>query len=256
MGARAGAGAAVLERLAGGASSSGGRATIRAAGSARRRYLPLALAPQLPASACLPLGDGRAHGDAVVLDDPLIFLTEHGTQRPHRATLGVDELALVGRAFPAGNQIAWLRERSVIGDGDPGEGAAYRWLAPAAAMCRQATPAPDRLVGAAALNALADEVADDAVRAPMLAQADDLWQALRQRELAARVAGIDPELFGAGRGAARHWAAAVLGWRELPVLLRYAKVQADAGNSRAGPQLADVLRSLATREGRYLAGPP
>lgn len=190
--------------------------------------------------------------DTLTVDDPLVFLTEDGRQDSHRGPVTLDELASAGRALPAGDEIAWLRERSVIGGGDPGEGAAYRWLVPSGVGNRPSATPPAPLVGPDALHALADDVLSAGIEAPVLRQLDDLWQALRQRELAAEAAVLDPDLFG-GSAAARHWQEAVEAWRELPVVMRYAQHQAAAGSARANGEVAEVLRGLAAWEGRQLA---
>lgn len=197
----------------------------------------------------------QRHGDTLTVDDPLVFLTEDGPQAPYRGTLTLDEIALVGRALPAGDEIAWLRERSVIAGGDLGEGAAYRWLAPSDNESRPPAAAPERLVGPDALHALADDMLSAGTDAPILRQLDDMWQALRHRELAAKAAARDPEFFDGSDAAARHWQEAVEAWRELPILMRYAQIQAAAGITRAGGQVAEVLRGLAPWEGRHHTRP-
>jgi hypothetical protein len=195
-------------------------------------------------------------GDALSLDDPLTFLTEDGPQAAYRATLTLDELASLAQALPAGDEIGWLRERSVIGEGDLGEGRMYRWLAASDDGWQPPEQVDERLVGPDALEAVADDLLSARGDAPILRQLDDLWQALRHRELAVKVAARDPDFFGGSDVAARHWQEAVEIWRQVPILMRYAQMQSAAGIARAGEQVAEALLRLTAWEGRNLSLPP
>lgn len=199
----------------------------------------------------------RRHG-ILVVDDPLDFLTEAGPQAPYRGVLTLAELAELARSLPAGDEIFWLRERSAIGDGEFGAGAAYRWLAPSDGPTDGVTPSPaaasDRLVGPDALHALADDLQSAGADAPIFRQLDDFWQALRLRELAAAAAVRDPEFFA--EGAAEHWEEVVTAWRDIPVLLQHARIRANAGLARAGERAAGALQALAPLEDRFPGSVP
>jgi hypothetical protein len=192
----------------------------------------------------------------LVADDPLILVNEAGSQQPYRGVFKLEDLAGIGAALPAGNEIHWLRERSVIGAQDPAEGAAYRWFAAGRAVADPRYDDPGRLVGPDALAALADDLDARGAESSVLQQADDLWQALRQREFAAAVAEQDPIFVGTGAGVGAD--AALAGqrlealevWRDLPVLLHHARIRAATGNPRATNGVAEALRELAELEPR------
>lgn len=194
-------------------------------------------------------------GDNVVVDDPLIMLTEAGPQQPYLGTFALDDLAAIGTALPAGDEVLWLRERSVIGTSDPAEGATYRWLAPAPAADRAAADRPyddpGRLTGPDALHALADDLdALGAETSAVLRHVDDLWQALRVRELAAAAAEQDPEFFAADAAEAERRLEALAVWRDMPVLLHHSRIKAATGNPRAAAGVVEALRELADLEPR------
>ena len=189
-------------------------------------------------------------GADLVADDPLILMNEAGTQQSYRGVFTLDDLAEIGTAMPAGNEIHWLRERSVIGAQDPAEGAAYRWFAAGPAVADPRYDDPGRLTGPDALRALADDLDARGAESAVLLQADDLWQAVRQRELAAAVAKQDPEFFDVGAAEAERRLEALAVWRDLPVLLAHARIRAAVGNPRATAGASEVLRELAELEPR------
>ena len=191
----------------------------------------------------------REGGDLVV-DDPLILINEAGTQQPYRGVFALDDFSEIGTALPAGNEIYWLRERSVIGAQDPAEGAAYRWLAAGRTAADERYDDPGRLTGPDALQALADDLEEHGGESALLRQADDLWSALRLRELAAAAAEQDPEFFDIGAAEAERRLEALAVWRDLPVLLAHARIRAATGNPRATAGAVETLRELAELEPR------
>ncbi|WP_051854748.1 hypothetical protein [Streptomyces sp. NRRL B-1347] len=197
--------------------------------------------------------------DGIVVEDALGMTTESGQQRPHRVPVDAVRLEEWSRALPgAGDPVHWLRERSIAGTSWVGRGARYRWL-------EVGTPPPTDvplrpLTGAAAVHALAERVRADGARA-LHRQADDLWQALRQRELLLAAARQDGELLD--EAARTHWERATGLWRRLPRIMLRSRLRADAApgsGSPSGPArptgadsvLLDALAALAGHEGRHL----
>ncbi|MCD7445161.1 hypothetical protein K4B79_44095 [Streptomyces lincolnensis] len=189
------------------------------------------------------------HGDAV--EDPLSLITEAGPQRPRRIEVAPAQFAQWARALPGTDPVHRLRERSVAGGGDLALGARYRWLAVRDGPGEQAAAVPDptRLTGADAVLAVAARFRPGAVRD--LRQADDLWQALRQRELLLAAAEADPGLLD--EEALRHWRAATAWWRRVPPLLARLRLREAAGLATDTTRLVGVLTELAPFEGRHLA---
>jgi len=185
------------------------------------------------------------------VDDVLSMTTDLGPQRPSlvRAT---GELADWAVAVPPDDPVHILREQAVAGHADIGLGSSYRWLE---AGLPQPAPGPPsgRLVGADALAALAERFRF-AAGPEDYRQADDLWQALRQRELLVRAAADDAGLLTPD--GVEHWRRAVQAWRALPPLLLHARMRAEAGASVDTGRVADALFSLCEFEGRHLAAAP
>ncbi|MFJ4655105.1 hypothetical protein ACIP5Y_27840 [Nocardia sp. NPDC088792] len=103
----------------------------------------------------------------------------------------------------------------------------------------------DRLSGPDALRALAARYRFARTEADF-DQIDDLWQALRQRELLLWAAEHDPGLLDeAGRA---HWEQAVARWRTLPPLLLHARMRAASGKTADTGRLAETLSELAELE--------
>ncbi|MFI1917560.1 hypothetical protein [Nocardia sp. NPDC020380] len=103
----------------------------------------------------------------------------------------------------------------------------------------------DRLSGPDALRALAARYRFARTEADF-DQIDDLWQALRQRELLLWAAEHDPDLLDeAGRA---HWEHAVGRWRTLPPLLLHARMRAASGTSIDTGRIAETLSELAELE--------
>lgn len=103
----------------------------------------------------------------------------------------------------------------------------------------------DRLSGPDALRALAARYRFARTEADF-DQIDDLWQALRQRELLLWAADHDPGLLDeAGRA---HWEHAVGRWRTLPPLLLHARMRIASGTSTDTGRIAETLSELAELE--------
>ena len=204
--------------------------------------------------------------DGWYVDDVLSMTTDLGPQPPRRIPVDQDRLPEWTLALPPDDPVHVLREQSVAGTAETGLGARYRWLehepeptprpdgstwsGRAAGSVTRATTDDDRLVGTAALVALAERFRF-ATDPADFRQIDDLWQALRQRELLVRAALRDPTLIGPD--GLRHWTEAVGAWRRLPPLLLHARMRAADGATVAGDRLADALTELAAFEGRHLA---
>ena len=73
-------------------------------------------------------------------------------------------------------------------------------------------------------------------------QADDVWQALRQRELLIRVLGVEEKLGELGGLPAREpWERVTGLWRRLPPLLAHAQLLAASGRGGSPGVLAGTL---------------
>ncbi|WP_167769065.1 BtrH N-terminal domain-containing protein [Nocardia sp. CS682] len=187
--------------------------------------------------------------DGWVVEDPLTMTTELGKQAGQRVpVLSAAELRDWSVGLGADDTVALLRERAMAGSNAIHAGRTYRWLEshPVAPL----SPREDRLVGGDALVALASRY-QFAATPDDFTQLDDLWQALRQRELLLWAADLDPELLDAdGRD---HWERAVTQWRKLPPLLMHARMRAAAGRTAHTAHIAETLLSLAEFEGKHLA---
>jgi len=191
------------------------------------------------------------------VDDPLTLVNDLGRQEPAAVVLDPEQLPEACRALPPGSAVLSLREAAALGRDDPVIGPAYRWLSPTgvggdtrplATAAEHAGHDP-----AAALRELAAAFASRGSDPAAYRQVDDLWQALRQRELAAaalaaeRAAqpcaadGPDPDA----------WAEAAQAWRRLLLLLFHARLAAESGDAgdRAGAVVARALSQLADIEG-------
>lgn len=208
-------------------------------------------------------------GDAVA--DALAMTTQDGPQQPCRVPLDDALPEEWCRALPGdGDPVHWLREDSVSGTSHTGRGARYRWLtwdgdAPAPAADPGMQPGPGRArcapeFGAAAVRALAERVRTDGPLA-LHRQADDLWQALRQRELLLTAAGQDEGLLD--QDGLAHWQRATAVWRRLPRILLRSRLRADSALDTPAPgtppgpgaaadtALLGALTALAAYEGRH-----
>ncbi|MFJ2581770.1 hypothetical protein [Kitasatospora aureofaciens] len=189
-------------------------------------------------------------GDPLVADDPLGLTGELGRQQPVRVPVPADGLAGLCAALPPGSPVYELRESAVLGTPDPQVGPAYRWLVQDGVVGAPELPPADRMGGADALTALAAHFAQHAGEPDAYEQADDLWQALRQREFVAkalaeeRAAGVpvpDPDA----------WTEVLGLWRTLPPLLLHARLLARSGRvGRSATALPETLHRLAEAEAR------
>ncbi|MBF6548182.1 hypothetical protein [Nocardia brasiliensis] len=187
--------------------------------------------------------------DGWVVEDPLTMTTELGLQAGQRVpVLSAAELREWSVSLGPGDTVALLREQAMAGTSQIQAGRTYRWLqtGPAALLA----PRADRLVGADALVALASRY-QFASTPDDFTQLDDLWQALRQRELLLWAAEFDDEVLDdAGR---EHWEPAVARWRKLPPLLMHARMRAAAGGTVQTARIAENLLALSEYEGKHLA---
>jgi hypothetical protein len=187
------------------------------------------------------------HDRRWLIIDPLAMNTPAGPQRPSQVPVDPAQIALWSSAPPSYPPAHRLRELSMAGYGPPGPGARYRWLESAWAP-RTGQRDPGRLGGSAAVNALAARFRTARHDDPIHHQADDLWQALRQRELLIAAAEVDPGLVHPA--ALDHWRRAVIGWRRIPPALMHARLRGQAGLPIDRDRLADALVTVAAFEGR------
>ncbi|WP_213451335.1 hypothetical protein [Rhizomonospora bruguierae] len=192
------------------------------------------------------------HEDGWTVDDPIWMHTEAGPQAPHRAPVAVDELARWGIG-PAEYQPAQrLRELSIVGSEPPGIGRRYRWL-----VAGEAAPVPDpepcALTGRAAVRALADMCRHSGPEVLVAQQADDLWQALRQRELLLAAGEVDPDLVPPA--IRKHWQAAIPLWRRIPPVLMDARLCMEDRMPVNRRRVADVIEAVADFEGQTVGEP-
>ncbi|WP_167462605.1 BtrH N-terminal domain-containing protein [Nocardia brasiliensis] len=187
--------------------------------------------------------------DGWVVEDPLTMTTELGPQTGQRVPVtSAAELRSWSVSLGPDDTVALLREQAMAGAPEIAVGRTYRWLETRPAERR--APRPDRLVGADALVALASRY-QFAATPDDFTQLDDLWQALRQRELLLWAAEFDDEVLDdAGRA---HWDRAVAQWRTLPPLLMHARMRAAAGGTVQTALIAETLLALAEYEGKHLA---
>lgn len=191
-------------------------------------------------------------GDDWVVDDPLAMHTVAGPQAPYRAPIAVDELAAQGIGPVEYQPAQRLREASIVGSEPPGIGARYRWLVAAESTPDPGTgPAaptgPTALTGQAALRALADMCRQSGPDTLVGPQADDLWQALRQRELLVAAGEVDPDLVP--QAVREHWRAGVVLWRRIPPVLMDARLRVEDGMPINCGRIAEVLEAVAEFEG-------
>jgi hypothetical protein len=143
-----------------------------------------------------------------------------------------------------------LREEATLGSSASAFGSAYRWLV-----------AGERVPGKPAAPARhgALELADWFERGAGLdsyRQADDIWQALRQRELLVRVLEIEGRLGElVGLPPPEPWQRVTELWRRLPPLLVHAQLLARTGaRPDSAKALVDTLRAIAEAEGHLASG--
>lgn len=184
---------------------------------------------------------------ALFAEDPLSLVGEWGPQEPTRIRVEERELPRLCVALPKGSRIHALRERAVLGTDDPELGAAYRWLTRTQAA-PEGGPEASCCASPVALRMLASRLAERVGEPDAYAQADDIWQALRQRELT--FAALTQErLLGSGVPDPRQWQDSLDLWRTLPPLLMHARMLARAGRTgRSATAIPDTLQRIAHAE--------
>lgn len=199
----------------------------------------------------------RADGGRLRVDDPLTLVNELGRQDPASVMLGRGQLPEACRALPPGSAVFSLREASALGVDDPLIGPSYRWLSPVGeADSRRVTrPVAEAARPDPTVTALRDLAAAFAARGTMPSayrQVDDLWQALRQRELASAALTAErarrscPVDMPDPRG----WTDAVAAWRRLLRLVFHARLGAESGqlSGRAAAVVAGAFEQTADIE--------
>jgi hypothetical protein len=194
----------------------------------------------------------RADEHGHFIEDPLEMMTLEGMQGGQCVDVDLDACEPILRALCPVDPIFELRERSIAGSKPLALQMRYRWLQHVAPEAEE-YPA-GMIQGAAACDALADHFDAHGSRPEAYAQADDLWQAVRQRELAVAAAEFDPTLMSPGERS--HWEAAIERWRRIPPLLMHASLRAQSKDPQPAKLLSAELRRLAEFEGRnpILAG--
>src|SRR5699024_9005709 len=111
-----------------------------------------------------------------------------------------------------------------------------------------AAVAPQRAcqyVGGEALCALASQMAERSGEASAYEQADDVWQALRQREFIVAALTHERQL-GTDVPDPAHWQEALELWRTLPPLFMHARMFARAGRvGRSATLIPETLHRIA-----------
>ena len=185
-----------------------------------------------------------------VVEDPLAVRPGGGPGMPLRVPVEPGQLMRWSLAPQSYTAIQHLRETSVFGAPPPGLGRRYRWLARGAVPpARRAEPA--RLVGVEAVEGLAIRYAAAPPGDPIHRQADDVCQAMRQRELVLAAAEVDPGLTSAETR--DHWRRSVAGWRRVLPYLMQARSRAGSGPPVDPRHLAGAVAAVAgfeTGEGR------
>ncbi|WP_213451339.1 hypothetical protein [Rhizomonospora bruguierae] len=184
-------------------------------------------------------------GGRWLIEDPLATNAPNGPRTLRRVPVEPGQLMQWSVAPQSYTAIQHLRELSIVGYGPPGLGVRYRWLARTPAP-HPGRAEPTRLVGADAVNGLAIRFRVAPPDDPIHRQADDLWQALRQRELVVAAGEVDRELVP---GAIReHWRRAVAGWRHIVPPLMQARSTTGSGPPGDPRQLADAVAAVAQFE--------
>jgi hypothetical protein len=163
--------------------------------------------------------------------------------------LDADDLHRYSRALADPEPHHALREEATLGD-SPGLGPAYRWLV-------RGEPVPDEPVSLDrhAAHELADRFERAAADPASYLQVDDIWQAVRQRELVIRVLEIEEELGElSGLPAREPWQQVTELWRRLPPLLLHAQLLAGTGSrGHSADALVATFREIAERESELAA---
>lgn len=180
------------------------------------------------------------------IDDPLRMHTTLGLQQPHQQPVTLEELLAWARGTKEYTPTQWLRETSLVGSNEHGIGSPYRWLRHAESPLRDNFLKWDA-TGAAALRALAEDVRGEGAENLVTHHGEDLWQALRQREMLILAGEREPE--SVPTRVLKHWQNAITMWRRIPPLLMEARMCLDEGIPVRAARLADSLDAVSEFEG-------
>lgn len=186
--------------------------------------------------------------DGLIVSDPLSMVNEVGKHVPVRVRVEESALADLSRALPPESHVYRLREQAALGTDEIAWGRPYRWLSRDGSLAQEdgATAVPGRDTTAASLRLLAARFRESPGDSPLYLQTDDLWQALRIRELALGAARTDG---GTHPQVVNRWSRQIPVWRKLPPHLLYGKLQSESGRAhRASNAVADLLEELAVLE--------
>jgi hypothetical protein len=189
--------------------------------------------------------------DGYVVDDPLDLVDDYGKQSPVRVRLTEDEVRQCAGALIAPAPHLVLREEAVLGRCASELGRGYRWMV-------RGDPSPIGPASAPADRHAALELADWFEHAPgdpaSYLQIDDIWQALRQRELLVRVLAVEEELGELGGLPTREaWERVTELWRRLPPLLMHARLTADSRHEVGAGALVGTFLAIAEAESQSSA---
>ncbi|KAA0022366.1 hypothetical protein [Antrihabitans cavernicola] len=179
--------------------------------------------------------------------------TELGPQRGQCIPVDSEaDLSAWSKSLETDATVLRLREEAMVGSNEATIGVTYRWLEFGAALAHAPLPV-GRMSGADAMMTLARHF-EVASKATDFLQVDDLWQALRQRELLVWSAGHDSELLGVSER--EHWEHATQLWRGLPLQLMRARMRAESGKKVDTALIVDTLEALSEYEGKHLTSVP
>jgi acyl-CoA synthetase (AMP-forming)/AMP-acid ligase II len=190
-------------------------------------------------------------GDGYVVDDPLELVDLRGRQSPVRVRLDDDGVrGCSGALIDPAPHLAW-REEAMLGRCPSHLGRGYRWLV--RGQLAETEPSREPAVADGLLD-LAERFERGSMDPASYVQADDVWQALRQRELLIRVLGVEEKLGELGGLPAREpWERVTGLWRRLPPLLAHAQLLAASGRGGSPGVLAGTLRAIAGAEDQLSA---
>ena len=185
------------------------------------------------------------HGADLLVDDPLEMRTEDGPQAPYRAAITPGALAEWSAGPVRYRPAQRLRELSAAGAEPLGIGARYRWMS-AGTPLAAGEAGTEALTGPASIRALAEHCRRHGLEVLATEQSDDLWQALRQRELFLAAARHDPDLVAPDVRA--HWRAAIEVWRRVPPVLFHTRLCLRRAMPIDRQRVAAVIEAVAAFE--------